>query len=92
MRRWQGNVGIRTERESFALACAEGEVRVVGESDAGAPLDWALTLPEMGLVRAVMGTDGLADRVGERADAVLADVLNVLFPPKHPHFWLADAL
>ena len=92
--RWQGCVAFRVGETRFLLACREGKLEVRTGGGAGAvEADWGITLPEIGLARALLGTDSLAERAGRQsgADAHLTALLDALFPARHPTFWLADS-
>lgn len=88
---WEGRVAIRTEQDECLLVCEQGELKV---QVAGEGAEVRISLPEIGLVRAVLGTDSLAERIEGQSggDAELVDLMDALFPARNPFFWLADSL
>ena len=93
VRHWRGCVAVRTETGGFVLACREGALDLtIADGTAMAKTEWQIFLPEIGLARALLGTDRLSERIGQRADKRVLALLDALFPPGCPFFWLADAL
>ena len=93
VRNWRGCVAVRTETGGFVLACRAGALDLaIADAAAMAKAEWQIFLPEIGLARALLGTDRLSERIGQRADKRVLALLDALFPPGCPFFWLADSL
>jgi hypothetical protein len=91
---WRGALTIRTDRGLATVGRSSGRVAIsvrTGDSGGG---EEALYVPDAGLLRALVGRDRLGDMVRRRYPARpdLAGLLDVLFPPGQPWFWLADAI
>ncbi len=88
---WKGRVAIRTEQDECVLVCEQGELKAQA---AGEAAEVRVRLPEIGLARALLGTDRLAERMEGRsgADAEIVALMDALFPRRSPFFWLADSL
>ncbi len=88
-------VAICVEGTCLLVSAKHGRptVEVGGEKQASRGV-WRISLPEIGLARAVLGTDSLAQRIRKREDVDpwLADLVDALFPEQNPFFWLADSL
>lgn len=91
----EGPVAICVGRACLLVSARQGRptVEVGGEEQASRGV-WRIALPEIGLARAFLGTDSLAQRLRKRGDVApwLADLVDVLFPEQNPFFWLADSL
>ena len=89
---WSGTIGFEVDAYPFRLCVSEGRVAFdAGEAPEGR---WRVVLPGIGLVRAVLGTEGLAELAAARLrdEPELREILRVLFPQLDPHFWMADML
>jgi hypothetical protein len=90
---WTGSVGLAVDGNTVLLTASGG--RLTLRPGRAAPSDgWQISLPAIGLTRAMLGTEGLASLAGARLQGAdpLRAVLEALFPALDPHFWLADSI
>lgn len=68
-------------------------VRILDEGETDFGEGARIFVPEIGLVRALLGRDSLGQMVTNRGgDARIVDLINVVLPPGEPFFWLSDAI
>jgi len=90
---WCGSIDLDVDGRVIRIRVSDGGLACRAEPGEG-EADWRLSLPGIGLTRAVLGTEGMA----QLAPSVLGDqpavrdLLNVVFPALSPHFWLADTV
>ena len=90
---WTGTLGLRIGGTCLKLEIDRSGVAIREANERTVQLaDWIVTLPEIALTRALLGTDRLSERVGDQGDASLCAVLDALFPMQMPFFNLGDAL
>ncbi len=78
-----GSFSLRIGRSLEVTTSDEGHD---GEGD-------RIYVPEIGLIRALLGRDSVADMVQRRGGGARSvSLLRVGFPPGEPFFWLADAI
>ena len=80
---FDGVLKMRVGEQSFVLD--------FGATDDQSPR-YEVYLPEIGLARALLGTDCLSDRLGMQSARMPGSLLDALFSQKDPYFWLADTL
>lgn len=91
---FQGSLRIETEIGAATLTLQGGAVEVVGSDLPPAPgASHVLRLPQAELARLALGAfppDDLLDRLPEPPGLEVRELVQVLFPLRHPHMYLPD--
>ena len=86
-------IALSSGEDGILLAFGEKALNVLAKPVAEEAADWRVTLPEIGLVRAILGTDALAERIASQdVESDLLELINAVFPARSPYFWLSDSL